>query len=219
MTRLETGKERKKNKASRRQGGAGFREGGGPPQGEPQAPRGRVLVPGCCVRHRGLSATGLADRPPKHQPDQEPRKTSPTRAKGRKRVSDTYVACREAWPSHCQPRGSQKNLPAGNVSELGRQDAQRASGSLSLPAFPALGPRAAGAEAPPWPALGRRPTGRGAASGGSVREACAHVCAGTPRHCVCACVHTCACVCLQTTARCAQSAKTRPWARGAPSGG
>lgn len=216
MTRLETGKERKKNKASRRQGGAGFREGGGPPQGEPQAPRGRVLVPGCCVRHRGLAATGLADRPPKHQPDQEPRKTSPTRAKGRKRVSDTYVACREAWPSHCQPRGSQKNLPAGNVSELGRQDAQRASGSLSLPAFPALGPRAAGAEAPPRPALGRRPTGSPTRG---VREACAHVCADTLRHCVCACVHTCARVCLQTTARCAQSAKTRPWARGAPSGG
>lgn len=165
--RLETGKERKKNKASRRQGGAGFREGGGPPQGEPQALRGRALVPGCCVRHRGLAATGLADRPPKHQPDQEPRKTSPTRAKGRKRVSDTCVACREAWPSHCQPRGSQKNLPAGNISELGRQDARRASGSLSLPAFPALGPGQQVQKPRPGPRLAGAPRGEGPRVGGA----------------------------------------------------
>lgn len=167
MTRLETGKERKKNKASRRQGGAGFREGGGPPQGEPQAPRGRVLVPGCCVRHRGLSATGLADRPPKHQPDQEPRKTSPTRAKGRKRVSDSVSPAGRRGlhtVSHGDPRRTFQQETSANSAAKTRN---APPGASRFPPSPPWVPGQQVQKPRPGPRLAGAPRGEGPRVGGA----------------------------------------------------
>lgn len=70
MTRLETGKERKKNKASRRQGGAGFREGGGPP-------RGSCRHRGAERWSRGAASVTVASLRPGWQTG--PPNTSPTR--------------------------------------------------------------------------------------------------------------------------------------------